>query len=80
MCLSQKFHFCNFRDEALENARQKINAMQAKLDSVYARHKAEKETWEVDLQNLEETWRCNIPELDIMYFQFIVFVCVEDSY
>ncbi|GFY87822.1 golgi-localized GRIP domain-containing protein [Actinidia rufa] len=45
------------RDEALSSAEQKIKSMQIKLTSADARYHSEKEAWEINLQNLEETWR-----------------------
>ncbi|KAJ8764139.1 hypothetical protein K2173_005049 [Erythroxylum novogranatense] len=45
------------RDAALNNAKQLIKSIEIKLDSANAHHQSEKETWEINLQNLEETWR-----------------------
>ncbi|XP_057972873.1 protein GRIP isoform X2 [Malania oleifera] len=45
------------RDEALSCAEQQIKSMELKLDSANAHFQSDKETWEISLQNLEETWR-----------------------
>ncbi|CAK7355522.1 unnamed protein product [Dovyalis caffra] len=45
------------RDAALNNAIQQIKSIEAKLDSAIVRHQSEKEAWEINLQNLEESWR-----------------------
>ncbi|KAF3440864.1 hypothetical protein FNV43_RR19150 [Rhamnella rubrinervis] len=45
------------RDAVLSNAKQQINSLETKLDSVNACHLSDKEAWEVSLRNLEETWR-----------------------
>jgi len=45
------------RDEALSTAEQQIKSMETKLSSANARYHSEKESWEINLQNLEETWR-----------------------
>ncbi|KAM7257815.1 hypothetical protein ACFE04_013556 [Oxalis oulophora] len=45
------------RDAALNDAKKQIKSIEMKLDSAIARHQSEKETWEINLQNVEETWR-----------------------
>ncbi|XP_022751531.1 protein GRIP-like isoform X2 [Durio zibethinus] len=45
------------RDAALDNAKQQIKSLEMNLDSANARHQSEKAAWEIDLKNLEETWR-----------------------
>ncbi|KAM7261205.1 hypothetical protein ACFE04_026680 [Oxalis oulophora] len=45
------------RDAALNDAEQQIKRIEMKLDSAIARHQSEKETWEINIQNVEETWR-----------------------
>ncbi|PPR93371.1 hypothetical protein GOBAR_AA27296 [Gossypium barbadense] len=47
------------RDAALENTKQQIKSLESNLHSANARHQSEKAAWEIDLKNLEETWRCN---------------------
>lgn len=45
------------RDAALSIAKQQITSIETKLDSVNSRYQSEKEAWELNLQNLEETWQ-----------------------
>ncbi|KAH7519835.1 hypothetical protein FEM48_Zijuj08G0079300 [Ziziphus jujuba var. spinosa] len=45
------------RDAVISNANQQIKSLETKLDSVNRRHLSDKEAWEVNLHNLEETWR-----------------------
>ncbi|XP_039009490.1 protein GRIP-like isoform X1 [Hibiscus syriacus] len=45
------------RDAALDNAKQQIKSLETNLHSANARHQSEKAVWEMDLKNLEETWR-----------------------
>ncbi|XP_027179776.1 protein GRIP isoform X1 [Coffea eugenioides] len=45
------------RDEALSIAEQQVKSMEIKLSSALSSHRSEKEAWEVNLQNVEETWR-----------------------
>ncbi|RVW32889.1 Protein GRIP [Vitis vinifera] len=45
------------KDAALSSAKQQIKSIEKKLDSANARYQSEKEAWEINLQNLEETWR-----------------------
>ncbi|XVF18136.1 hypothetical protein REPUB_Repub10bG0186200 [Reevesia pubescens] len=45
------------RDAALDNAKQQIKSLEMNLDSANARHQSEKAAWEIDLKNLEDTWR-----------------------
>ncbi|XP_030923806.1 protein GRIP-like isoform X2 [Quercus lobata] len=45
------------RELVLDNAKQQIKSLEIKLDSANASHQSDKETWEMNLQNIEETWR-----------------------
>ncbi|KAK8482790.1 hypothetical protein V6N12_010312 [Hibiscus sabdariffa] len=45
------------RDTALDNAKQQIKSLEINLHSANSRHQSEKAVWEIDLKNLEETWR-----------------------
>lgn len=63
-----------YRDAALNNAMQQIKSLEIKLDSTNAHHRSAKEAWEVNLSNLEETWRGNISGL--IYFQNSVSECL----
>ncbi|XP_041016605.1 protein GRIP isoform X2 [Juglans microcarpa x Juglans regia] len=45
------------RDMILDNAKQQIKNLEIKLISANASHQSDKEAWEMNLQNLEETWR-----------------------
>ncbi|KAH1047780.1 hypothetical protein J1N35_038564 [Gossypium stocksii] len=45
------------RDAALENTKQQIKSLESNLHSANARHQSEKAALEIDLKNLEETWR-----------------------
>ncbi|PIN07834.1 E3 ubiquitin ligase involved in syntaxin degradation [Handroanthus impetiginosus] len=45
------------RDAALSMAEQQIKSLQVRLDSAFATHQSEKEAWDRNLQNIEETWR-----------------------
>ncbi|XP_039159411.1 protein GRIP isoform X3 [Eucalyptus grandis] len=45
------------RDAALNTATQQMKTIEMNLDSMNARHQKDKEAWELDLKNLEETWR-----------------------
>ncbi|XP_038999759.1 protein GRIP-like [Hibiscus syriacus] len=45
------------RDAALDNAKQQIKSLESNLHSATACHQSEKAVWEMDLKNLEETWR-----------------------
>ncbi|KAL2907112.1 Protein GRIP [Bienertia sinuspersici] len=45
------------RDSALKNADQQIKNLETKLDSQTAQYHLEKDTWAMNLRNLEETWR-----------------------
>lgn len=58
-----KFNNCfspnsNFRDEALSMAEQQIKNMEMKFHSALSGYQSDKEAWERNLQNVEETWRC----------------------
>ena len=41
----------------LDNAKQQIKSLEIKLNSANASHQSDKETWEMNLQKIEETWR-----------------------
>ncbi|KAM3252140.1 protein GRIP isoform X1 [Capsicum annuum] len=45
------------RDEAVCATEQQIKSMEMKLSSAFSAHQKEKETWEINLKNVEETWR-----------------------
>lgn len=45
------------RDAALRNTNQNIKNLEMKLDSLTVRHQSDKDAWELNLHNLEETWR-----------------------
>lgn len=45
------------RELVLNNAKQQIKSLEIKLISANASHQSDKEAWEMNLQNLEETWR-----------------------
>ncbi|KAG8660081.1 protein GRIP isoform X1 [Manihot esculenta] len=45
------------RDAALNNSKQQMKSIEIKLDSANSRYQFEKEAWETNLQNLEESWR-----------------------
>ncbi|KAF8011350.1 hypothetical protein BT93_J1833 [Corymbia citriodora subsp. variegata] len=55
------------RDAALNTAKQQMKTFEMNLDSMNARHQKDKEAWEVDLRNLEETWqnRCEALKAEI---------------
>ena len=50
--------FIYFRDEALSLVEQKVKNMEKKLSSAISSHQSEKQIWEKNLQNVEETWQC----------------------
>lgn len=45
------------RDVALSTAEQRIKSIEMKLDFINSHHRSEKEAWQRDIENLEETWR-----------------------
>ncbi|KAK9112512.1 hypothetical protein Scep_020031 [Stephania cephalantha] len=45
------------RDGSLSNAEQRIRNLEIKLQSASALYRSEKEAWQKDLENLEQTWR-----------------------
>ncbi|KAJ4964098.1 hypothetical protein NE237_024037 [Protea cynaroides] len=45
------------RDAALSDAEQRIRSIELKLDSVNANYQLQKEEWQRNLDNLEESWR-----------------------
>lgn len=52
------------RDVALSNAEQRIKSIEMKLEFVNAHHRSEKEAWQKDIENLEETWRSRYEALE----------------
>lgn len=57
---------------ALRNAEQQMKSMESKLDSAHARYQSEKNSWEIDLQRMEETWRSiHLTELNIHVLYFL---------
>uniref|UniRef100_A0A5B7A3S5 GRIP domain-containing protein n=2 Tax=Davidia involucrata TaxID=16924 RepID=A0A5B7A3S5_DAVIN len=53
------------RDAALSTAEQEIKNMQMKLNSANARYQSDKEAWEINIQNIEETWRLRCEALKV---------------
>ncbi|KAM5546944.1 hypothetical protein ABKV19_001466 [Rosa sericea] len=51
------------RDAALNDTLQQIKSLEKKLESTNAHHRSAKEAWEVNLSNLEETWRARCETL-----------------
>lgn len=45
------------RDNALISAQEDLKDMEAKLNSAFSGFQSEKSSWEMNLQNVEETWR-----------------------
>ncbi|KAI4387321.1 hypothetical protein MLD38_005162 [Melastoma candidum] len=45
------------RDEVLHKVKQQLQSMESTLKTVHEAHQKEKQAWELDLHNLEETWR-----------------------
>ncbi|KAJ7953212.1 protein GRIP [Quillaja saponaria] len=45
------------RETSLDNAKLQIKSLEINLDSANSRHQSEKEAWELNLQNIEETWQ-----------------------
>ncbi|KAJ8440258.1 hypothetical protein Cgig2_001593 [Carnegiea gigantea] len=54
---SQSRHALVQRDAALTNADQHIKNLEMRLDSQAMHFQTEKDTWELNLRNVEETWR-----------------------
>lgn len=52
------FYF--FRDAAHRAAQNEIRIITMKLNSAAADHQAERERWQKNLENVEESWRGNI--------------------
>ncbi|XP_058090665.1 protein GRIP [Magnolia sinica] len=52
------------RDSALTDAKQRIRSIEVKLDSVNAHYLLDKEAWQRNLENLEETWRLKYEALE----------------
>lgn len=48
---------------ALADAEKKLKDLMKKLDSVTSNFISEKESWEKNLANVEETWRCKMLNL-----------------
>jgi len=57
------FLFIDCRDAALNTAKQQMKTIEMNLDSMNARHQKDKEAWELDLKNLEETWRSKFQQV-----------------
>lgn len=67
-----------YRDEALIAAEQQIKSIELKLNSALSSYQSEKEAWEVNLQNVEETWRCKfLTFLSHVYFSVASFSVFE---
>lgn len=71
----------------LENAKQQIKNLEIKLISATASHQSDKEAWEMNLQNLEETWRCTTFTFHALsnnkvsyYLFFFLFLQFMDAY
>ncbi|OVA19557.1 GRIP [Macleaya cordata] len=52
------------RDAALSNAEQRIRSIEAKLESANGRFQSEKEAWQRNLEDVEETWRLRCKALE----------------
>lgn len=52
------------RDTALSSAEQRIKSMEMKLHSAQDQYLSDKQTWELNLQNLEATWRLRCEALE----------------
>ncbi|XP_042514473.1 protein GRIP [Macadamia integrifolia] len=52
------------RDAALSDAEQRIRSIEQKLDSVNTHYHSQKEAWQRDLENLEESWRLKCQALE----------------
>ncbi|XP_043712900.1 protein GRIP [Telopea speciosissima] len=52
------------RDAALSDAEQRIRSIEQKLDSVHTHYQSQKEAWERNLENLEESWRLKCQALE----------------
>jgi hypothetical protein len=55
--------YFSFRDMALADAEKKLKDVMKKLDSVTSNFISEKESWEKNLANVEESWRCKMLNL-----------------
>ncbi|KAH0448048.1 hypothetical protein IEQ34_021848 [Dendrobium chrysotoxum] len=53
------------RDAALRGAENHIRIITMKLDSAAAQHQAERETWQKNLDNVEESWRVRYATLEV---------------
>ncbi|XP_071735336.1 protein GRIP [Rutidosis leptorrhynchoides] len=51
------------RDEAFSVIEQQVKNLEAKLTSTLSNHQTEKESWEKNLQNVEETWQLRFEAL-----------------
>ncbi|MFS8010227.1 putative GRIP domain-containing protein [Helianthus anomalus] len=60
---SPSFHVFQFLDEALSLVEQQVKNMEMKLSSAFSSHQSEKESWEKNLQNVEETWQLRFQAL-----------------
>lgn len=81
--LTLQFHIYS-RDLLLDNAKQQIKSLEVKLVSANASHQSDKKAWEMNLQNLEETWRRKTSMLSqiMMILTFFSFIFVQsiDAY
>lgn len=81
--MTLQFHIYS-RDLLLDNAKQQIKSLEVKLVSANASHQSDKEAWEMNLQNLEETWRRKTSMLSqiMMILTFFSFIFVQsiDAY
>lgn len=64
------------RDLLLDNAEQQIKSLEVKFVSANASHQSDKEAWEMNLQNLEETWRSKTSMLSQIMMLLTFFSCV----
>ncbi|CAH9105897.1 unnamed protein product [Cuscuta europaea] len=53
------------RDAALITAEKQIRSLESELNSALSAHQREKEMWEINLQNVEETWRLRCDALKV---------------
>ncbi|KAF2312487.1 hypothetical protein GH714_034850 [Hevea brasiliensis] len=51
------------RDAALSDSKRQIKSVEMKLDSANARYQLEKEAWETNLKNLEDSWQLRFEAL-----------------
>ncbi|CAH9098437.1 unnamed protein product [Cuscuta epithymum] len=53
------------RDAALITAEKQIRSLESELNSALSAHQREKEMWDINLQNVEETWRLRCDALKV---------------